>query len=518
MKRVSAFVIAASLVLAAGASAQQSPADIYGPLFRAVQQARLFPDSKTFADAEPLRPVAAIMADYTVQQPSDPAALKRFVLANFRVRGETPQVQDLRGHIRALWPQLTRQPTTATEGSSALMLSRPYVVPGGRFQEIYYWDSYFTMLGLKADGHGALVDDMIDNFADLINRYGHIPNGTRTYYLGRSQPPFFALMLDLSDNRDPGVIRSRLAALRHEHDYWVKGTGCVSRATPACLRVVRMPDGAILNRWYDDRNTPREESYGEDIATAAEAAPKPPAETYRDLRAAAESGWDFSSRWLRDPAALSSIRTTDIVPVDLNSLLWTVERRIAERCQAVADARCAADYARMAERRKAAINRYLWRPERHIYADWLISAEQPTASISAATLYPLFVGLASPAQAKEVAVITRKDLLAPGGLRTTMLRTGQQWDEPNGWAPLQWIAVEGLTRYGEAALAKDIASAWLHTVQDTYGQTGKMLEKYDVEEKKPGGGGEYPTQDGFGWTNGVTAMLLDRYAGSVPSR
>jgi alpha,alpha-trehalase len=126
-------------------------------------------------------------------------------------------------------------------------------------------------------------------------------------------------------------------------------------------------------------------------------------------------------------------------------------------------------------------------------------------------LQPLFVGLASPTQAKAVAATVRQSLVAEGGLRTTTLNTGQQWDEPNGWAPLQWVAIAGLEANGEPALAKDIARRWLGTVGAAYAETGKMLEKYNVEQRTPGGGGEYPVQDGFGWTNGVTSALLDRF-------
>jgi alpha,alpha-trehalase len=503
----------ASLTIAAAAPAQQahpSPADIYGPLFSAVQQGHVFADGKTFVDAVPKRAVDAILADYRRTRPQG-AALKAFVLANFVVPGENDRgTTDLRTHVRNLWPQLVRQPSAPVAGSSALPLPAPYVVPGGRFREIYYWDSYFTMLGLKADGQQPLIESMIDDFTSLIERYGHIPNGTRTYYLSRSQPPFYALMLDLSANTDPASARRRLAALRKEHDYWMKGAACLTGKS-ACLRVVRMPDGTMLNRYYDDRDTPRDESYAEDVETAAKAAPRPATATQRDLRAGAESGWDFSSRWLRDPQSLATIHTTDIVPVDLNSLLWAMENGIAGRCKAAADAACASRYADLATRRRAAIDRYLWQRNAARYADWDLSSGTPTASVNAATLYPLFVGIASPAQAKAVAATTRRSLLAEGGLRTTTLRTGQQWDEPNGWAPLQWIAIAGLARNGQEPLARDIATRWIGTVGAAYAETGKMLEKYNIEARTPGGGGEYPVQDGFGWTNGVTSAILDRY-------
>ncbi len=521
MKTISRFAVLASVAAVAPAqsgpaparlssTAIRSPADLYGPLFQAVQQGHVFADGKTFVDAIPKRAADAIMADYAQAKPEGPA-LKAFILANFIVPGENDRGSgDLRSHVRTLWPQLVRQPAAPVAGSSALPLPAPYVVPGGRFREIYYWDSYFTMLGLKVDGQQPLVETMLDDFTSLIERYGHIPNGTRTYYLSRSQPPYYAMMLDLSTNTDPAVAKRRLAALRAEHAFWMKGETCVA-GKPACLRVVRMPDGSVLNRYYDDRDTPRDESYAEDVATAAKAAPRPAADTQRNLRAGAESGWDFSSRWLRDPQSLTTTHTTDIVPVDLNSLLWVMERRIAARCQSAGDTPCATAFTTMATKRKTAIDRYLWQATTARYADWDLSTRKPTASINAAMLEPLFVGLASPAQAKAVAATVRRSLIAEGGLRTTTLKTGQQWDEPNGWAPLQWVAIAGLDANDEPALAKDIARRWIGTVGAAYAETGKMLEKYNIEQRTPGGGGEYPVQDGFGWTNGVASAILDRY-------
>jgi len=503
-------MMAATLMLAASpaAAADESPATLYGPLFAAVQTQRIFPDGKTFADAIARRDSAAILADYVRTQPTG-AALKAFVLANFIVRGENDG-GDVRGHVRALWPQLIRPPLAARTGSSALALPHPYVVPGGRFQEIYYWDSYFTMLGLKADGQQALIEDMVDDFTALIERYGHIPNGTRTYYLSRSQPPYYALMLDLSTNRDPTVAARRLKALRTEYAFWMRGRSCAT-VKVACQRVVKMPDGNLLNRYWDDNDAPRDESYAEDVAVAANVPDRPATAVYRYLRAGAESGWDFSSRWLRDPQSLATIHTTDIVPIDLNSLIWAMETRIASRCEQARDAVCTREFTTFAVQRKASINQYLWQANQARYADWDLSTRAPTSVLSAATLQPLFVGLASPTQALAVAQTTRQRLLATGGLRTTTLKTGQQWDEPNGWAPLQWIAIDGLTRTGHDTLAKDIARRWIATVTIAYAEAGKMLEKYNVDERTPGGGGEYPVQDGFGWTNGVTSAILSRW-------
>ena len=511
--RIARFLLLALAVVTSGAhaGAERTPADIYGPLFQAIQEGRVFADGKTFVDAVPKEPPSIIMAAYTREKPATIDRLRAFVLAHFTVPGENdhPSI-GLRAHIRALWRQLTRQPAEPAPGSSALALPEPYVVPGGRFREIYYWDSYFTMLGLKADRQQALIESMLADFTNLIERYGHIPNGTRNYYLSRSQPPFFALMLDLSVDVNPALAKRRLAALRAEHAFWMHGRGCLG-VSGACEHVVRMPDGRLLNRYWDARDTPRDESYAEDRETARAAAPRPATQVQRDLRSAAESGWDFSSRWLADGRTLATIRTTDIVPIDLNSLLWILERRIAARCKAIADLACARSYAGQAAARHAAIDRYLWQRGQDRYADWDLIRDRPTNVLSAATLFPLFAGLASRDQAAAVAALTRRNLIALGGLRTTQTRTGQQWDAPNGWAPLQWIAIAGLHRYGEDASAHDIAARWLATVRRTYDETGKLLEKYDVEERAPGGGGEYPTQDGFGWTNGVTSAILAHY-------
>jgi alpha,alpha-trehalase len=493
-------------------AAPASPADRFGDLFAAVQMAKLFPDGKTFVDAVPKRPDADILADWQRSKPTDEAGLRAFIEANFTVPDTAPppppssERPPIRAHIRQLWPVLTRPADTPPPGSTLLPLPKPYVVPGGRFREMYYWDSYFTMLGLARDGRDDLVESMIDDFGSLIDRYGHIPNGTRSYYLSRSQPPFFFMMVGLSKVRSPEIRRRRLAELRSEHDFWMAGAADVKPGS-AARRVVRMPDGSLLNRYYDDKDTPRDESWREDTLTAQAASGRPPAEVYRDLRASAESGWDFSSRWFADGRTLATIRTTASAPVDLNALLFGLERAIATGCAAQRDRACADSYDRRARERQAAVRKWMWVAGENRFADLDWATGKPTPVLSTATLYPLFTGLASKAEASAVARTVRAQLLAPGGVRTTTTPTGQQWDRPNGWAPLQWVAVAGLRRYGEQGTAEAISTRFLATVMREYCASGRMLEKYDVDEAKPGGGGEYPLQDGFGWTNGVTAAL-----------
>ena len=477
----------------------------------------IFPDSKDFADATAKSPPAEILALYHAQKPNSLEGLKRFIVTHFDLPAQaaTPAAVServpIRRHIDALWTLLTRDEPTVAPYSSLLPLPRPYVVPGGRFSELYYWDSYFTMLGLAESGRRDLLEDMVTNFADLMDTYGHAPNGTRTYYLSRSQPPFFFEMVGLLSPSDPAAAFARyLPELKTEYAYWMEGANEL-KAGSAHRHAVALEDGSILNRYWDDSDAPRDEAYREDVELAA-ATHRPPEEIYRDIRAGAESGWDFSSRWFADAGTMASIDTTEIIPVDLNAVMLGLENAIQAGCERDGDHDCAREFAKHASARRAAIDRYLWDPSRGVYLDYRWTLKERIEHVTAATLYPLFTRAASDAQAASVAKTVEAELLKPGGIVTTTLDTGQQWDWPNGWAPLQWIAVEGLTAYGQKQLAETIACRWMATVSRVYRSTGKLVEKYDViATDQPGGGGEYPTQDGFGWTNGVMLKLMALY-------
>jgi alpha,alpha-trehalase len=269
----------------------------------------------------------------------------------------------------------------------------------------------------------------------------------------------------------------------------------------------------VLNRYWDDRCTPREESWREDVATAS-ASDRPHSEVWRDLRAAAESGWDFSTRWLDDPGSgLPGIRTTDFLPVDLNCFLHELETSIARLCAMSGDRAGADEFRRRSALRAAAIDRYFWDPAAGFYADWDWRKNRRRPLLTAATVVPLFCGLAGQRQACALERTVRGRLLAPGGLGTTERESGEQWDRPNGWAPLQWMAVEGFRHYGRNAIADEIRRRWMHTVQVVYEREDRLVEKYALRSSphdapRGGGGGEYPLQDGFGWTNGVVRRWL----------
>ncbi|WP_321813584.1 MULTISPECIES: alpha,alpha-trehalase TreF [unclassified Paraburkholderia] len=512
-------------------AAPKPPSELFGQLYRDVELAQVFPDSKTFADMEPNTAPAKIVSEYEIWSArnagiTDPdarkTALRAFVAQYFSDRkpSEDHYVsdpnQDVVSHIDTLWDVLRRNPdTTQQPYSSLLPLPRPYVVPGGRFNEIYYWDSYFIMLGLEASGRHDLTRDELDNFATLIDRYGHIPNGNRSYYLSRSQPPFFAQMVALVARRDGDATYVRyLPELRKEYDYWMAGADTL-KPGDAVRHVVRLDDGTLLNRYWDARDTPRDESYREDVLTAQSAPQRAAPELWRNLRAGGETGWDFSSRWLADNRTLASIDITSLVPVDLNALLVDLERALARAYGMEGNAAQAQQMSERAQQRAAAIGRVLWDPQLHAFSDYDFVHRTLTHRLTAATVYPLYTGVATRSQAHQVAGAVRAGLLRPGGLATTQVASGQQWDEPNGWAPLQYLAVTGLRRYGENALAQTIATRWIATNLVYYQRTHKLVEKYDVSaaaaKASSAGGGEYPLQDGFGWTNGVLRALLTMY-------
>jgi alpha,alpha-trehalase len=374
---------------------------------------------------------------------------------------------------------------------------------------LYYWDSYFTMLGLAVSGHVRTVEHMVDNFASLVDRIGFIPNGNRTYYCSRSQPPFFVLMVELlASLQGPAVFARYAPQLAMEYEFWMAGATELSNREYAARRVVRIDD-AVLNRYWDDVAEPRQESYAEDVDLAA-SIPRDAGELFRDLRAACESGWDFSSRWFGDATSLGTIRTTRILPVDLNCLIHRLETVLGDVSDRAGSHQAAQQYRDRARARQGAIQSRCFDNGAGWFCDVDLRDGKTTGRLSLAGAFPLFLGLATDAQAAHVAAQLEARFLRPGGWVTTLTNTGQQWDAPNGWAPLQWIVFEGLRRYGFDDLAREGARRWIETNTDVYRRTGFFLEKYDVEQPgRLGGGGEYAVQDGFGWTNGVLLRVME---------
>lgn len=485
--------------------------DSLSPLYEDIQISGIFPDSKYFVDSTPKESINNILNRYNEQKNVPSFSLESFVRQYFHMPETTEEEyssakKPIAVHLNELWTVLQRSPQKA--GGTLIGLPFTYIVPGGRFREIYYWDSYFTMLGLQVSGRLDMIENMVKNFAFLIHEVGHIPNGNRTYYISRSQPPFFSMMVGiLNAAKGDTVLDEYLPALEKEYAFWMDGADKLSTEAPAFRRVVRMADGAVLNRYWDDDPSPRPEAYIEDIHVA-KLSNRDPKDVYRDIRAAAESGWDFSSRWFADEHHMYSIQTTDLIPVDLNCLLLNLEKMLLHCYLYKKRHDAAALFTEKISSRSKAIQQYCWNEKQGFYFDYHINQQKNTDCITMAGCFPLFLGIAEDSKAQAAAVVIKEQLLSAGGVLTTTRQTGQQWDAPNGWAPLQWVAYKGLSNYQQHELADEIKKRWMSLNESTYADTGKMMEKYNVKDIHiKAGGGEYPNQDGFGWTNGVYLAL-----------
>ncbi|AGN00075.1 trehalase [Salinarchaeum sp. Harcht-Bsk1] len=494
---------------------------VSGELFRAVQQRGPFDDAKRFVDSVPRVQADLLHERYLALEEAGTLDVDAFVEEHFRVPepiAANPQLQPdrtMEEHVEALWEPLTRTFNVDPDSGSTLVpLPEPHVVPGGRFREMYYWDSYFAMEGLAASDRLELVEGMIENVASLLDRFDFVPLGNRVYYDSRSQVPLFYRMLRILEReRGPAAVEPYLDALQTEHAYWMDGSDLVGSVGDrrSHRRTVALPDGTVVNRYWDDRASPRPEAHWNDRELAKKVPTDDRPRLFRDLRAAAESGWDFSTRWMETGEDLTSIRTTELVPVDLNAVLFGMETALAEWLPRVDEHEAADRYASAANRRREAIERYCWSDDASLYVDYVWTEEQRSEQSTLAGAVPLFTGIPEQDRADAVAERLRELFLERGGLLTTLEESGEQWDAPNGWAPLQWMAIEGLRRYGHDDLAAEIADRWLAVNRTGFETTGQMAEKYDVESKSVSpDSGEYDLQYGFAWTNGVVAALTAR--------
>ncbi|MGB5848526.1 MAG: alpha,alpha-trehalase TreF [Ignavibacteriaceae bacterium] len=487
---------------------------ISGELFNEVQQKRIFPDSKTFVDSVPKYDPKEILNEFLKNKSSSGFDLLEFIKAKFTLPEDDeqslvlPDDRDMQTHINLIWNYLKRESSSAqSEFSTLIPLPHPFIIPGGRFREVYYWDSYFTMHGLLDETHIGIAENMINNFKYLIDEIGFIPNANRIYYLSRSQPPFFTAMVDLVSKykKDERWGITYLEAIRKEYNFWMDDNDSI---TNEALRKIEIEKDTYLNRYYDSNPIPREESYFEDFSLTTNLDESKKVNLHRNIRAACESGWDFSSRWFKDEKSLTTCIATKMLPVDLNSLLYFMESKLAQLYALSGNLEVQKEFEKRFEKRKFAINKYLWDDENSFYFDYNFKEKKLSNIFALAACYPLYFNIAENKMAAGVADNIEKLFLRDGGLISTTNNTKQQWDAPNGWAPLQWMAIKGLRNYGFDELADEIKSRWLSLNEDVFNRTGKMFEKYNVEDLSlHGGGGEYDLQDGFGWTNGVAAAL-----------
>ncbi|KAL6005632.1 hypothetical protein ACLOJK_006202 [Asimina triloba] len=377
------------------------------------------------------------------------------VPAGFLPKVESPEVRAWALEVHSLWKNLSRKVSDGVRKNEALHtllpLAEQVVVPGSRFREVYYWDSYWVIRGLLVSKMYDTATSIVSNLMTLIEEYGFVLNGARTYYTNRSQPPLLSAMVTeiYKKTGNLSLIKRALPSLLKEHHFWTSGI-------------------IILN----EASTLDEESASK-LVSASEKE-----NFYLQVASAAESGWDFSSRWMRNSSDLTTLTTTSIIPVDLNAYIlkrayFVMELDIAFLAGILGESSIAERYSAASQARHASVNSIFWNANMSQWLDyWLVNNN------------------------------------------STEDNNGE-WDFPNGWAPLQHMIVEGLANSGLAegrVLAEDIVVRWIRTNYAAYKSTGAMHEKYDVEAcGKTGGGGEYKPQTGFGWSNGVVLAFLEEF-------
>jgi len=601
-----------------------SPIYCYGDLLREIELARPFADSKTFVDLPTTRPLDEVLAAFAnLSRPiQNNTALNEFLSEYFGEAGseleEVPTdeletqpdflenvnssvVRDFTRQVIDIWPDLTRRYVGAGNCSecvnSFLPVNRTFVVAGGRFREPYYWDSFWIIEGLlRTQGSFTqIAENIIENFLDLVEDIGFVPNGARRYYENRSQPPLLTQMVRVyvEYTQNYTLLERALPILEKEYDFWVNNR---------TVTLERAGMNYSLNHYAVSNTQPRPESYYEDYVTANNATyfneegeefnvTKSLNETematlYSNLASGAESGWDYSARWIANPSdavtdtffPLRSLNTIEIIPVELNSILYYNEITIAEFHRHQGNYTAAREWANKAADRSEAMTTFLWSPEHYSYFDYnLTSSSQNVYTLADNTstplslqgapagkqiwfqisqFYPFWTGAAPESIKNDPKAMRRvygrvEELLESrdGAIAATNLQTGQQWDEPNVWPPLQYILMQGLLNTPLEVSEEDdeqstedyvwtqdlslrLAQRYLDSLYCTWRVTGgatdevpqlpdsqgngTIFEKYaDERTNAAGGGGEYEVVEGFGWSNGVLIWAADQFGQSL---
>ena len=391
-------------------------------------------------------------------------------------------VDRARAYIHSFWVRLVH--FHPKDDDSLLGLPKPYLVSshsdaGFDFDEMYYWDSYFNVQGMLDEEHKDLVTGILEDLETLFKRFKVIPNASRTYLMGRSQPPFLtSFIFDIYDtyHMSQAWLKARILVAKQEYEIVWMGT--------------KKPNDRLvyqgLSRYYDIN-------------------------MLHDL-AEAESGWDMTPRFGR--------KALHYLPVDLNALLYKYEADFAKAARILGDAREAAAWDEKADARKGVMNELMWDRIRGLYYDYDYERKRRGNISSLAAYYPMWAGMVDTNQAASLVRALRR-FENKGGLATTdalpvrqqvMGHMPTQWAYPNGWAPLQLIVVQALERYGYHEDAKRIAMKWLKSNLWWFNAHGVFLEKYNVvNPEKPPFKGVYPTQTGFGWTNAVFERFCRDY-------
>lgn len=548
----------------------QHPLYCNNTLLCIVQMSGLFSDSKTFVDL-PIKPdysLNEVLSAFAAMGPTpNDEGITAWLSKYFQQPGadledwtppdwnESPpmlkdiadaQLRAFASALVAIWPSLGRK-TNSSYGqstpvlqeeqgtSSLLQVPNGFIVPGGRFREYYYWDTYFIIQGLLVSEMVESAKGIIQNFLSLVNTIGFVPNGGRVYYMNRSQPPMLTLMVReyWRKTGDLDFIRSALPVLASEYSFW-QDHRSITVTAPSNDNDEEDDDDDNdngktstyqLNVYGSSLNLPRPEGWVEDVTLAQDR--KSDMDSARSLwhnvASAAETGWDFSSRWCSVDANLSTLVTSVIVPVDLNSILYDVERTLGDFYLLVEQAGLASTMHKAAEQRKQAIEAVLWSEQSGCWMDLDSRTNMHVSkTFYVSNILPLWTNAYDPSPARSEQIVryltnVTGALSFPGGVPTSLdYNSTQQWDFPNAWPPEQLFVIEGLNRLPFQPVAQQLAftltQEWVSSNYLSWQVTGGMFEKYNATQVGvPGGGGEYPTQLGFGWSNGVVLHLLRQF-------
>lgn len=525
----------------------------HGDLLDAVQRSKIFSDSKTFVDLKlkyPEENVVQAFKNLPNSPKPDRNTLEKFVEDNFSLEQnlefEDWDPEDWIKHpkyldslkrpaliyvgleVNKLWNFLSKKCSkdlmVNSELYSKIYLQQGFVMPGGRFREIYYWDTYWIVRGLLVSNMFKTVKGILMNFLEQIKRFGHIPNGTRIYYERRTQPPFFTSMITayVEASNDWEFVRENLDTIEEEIKFYEQHRR---------FRY-KWSDGEVYTvfKYSADCRGPRPESYIEDAEVAEEMfqSKEMQEEFYLHMKAAAESGWDFSSRWFIDKngendGTLADAKTCYILPVELNALMFKNYLYLAQFHDKVGIASKVGSYEDKARDMLRTIGDLLWDSDEKMWFDIDVLNNKRRKYFYASNLFPLWVEAYPEHLALEIGEHAVSYLLRTGvtehlgGIPASTKHTKQQWDW-NAWPPLQHLIVSGLNKTKNIKakkLAFKIAQNYtVSTIAGCNKDSGvcEIFEKYDpTNQGAAGGGGEYEVQMGFGWTNGVLIHLIKMY-------
>lgn len=553
MKQLFVLVVAAAATVLGEELPPSCERKVYcdSDLLHYVQLAGLYNDSKTFVDL-PLRQEENItLADFedllnkTDRNPTK-HQIRNFVLEYFDEKSEgeliewTPtdfkdnpeflnnicdkQLRQYASEINGIWPTLGRKvrPEVLNKPNqfSLMPVTHGFIIPGGRFKEIYYWDAYWIIEGLLISGMEETAKGMIENLIELLEKFGKIPNGSRWYYQERSQPPLLSAMMELyyekTGNKE--FLAKHIKSLEKEMNYWL------DTQTVNFKKDNKM---YTLLRYFAPSKGPRPESYYEDYTDAQTLDSREDhTEFYIDIKSAAESGWDFSTRWFVSPEGdnsgnLTNIHTRYIIPVDLNAIFANALENTANFRAILNYPREAAMWTSKAEKWKYCIEKVLWHEKDGIWYDYDMNNEKHRQYFYPSNVAPLWRNAVPEALVKKHApkvlnyLNVSQGLDFPGGIPASLARSGEQWDFPNVWPPEVSIVIKALENMNTnegSQLAFQLAQNWVRICYKSFNESKQMFEKYDAEiPGNFGGGGEYNVQAGFGWSNGVVLEFLNRY-------